>query len=41
VRWNIAWADASSTLLRITIAARRQPNNLRLPPVQLAYIKAR
>jgi prepilin-type N-terminal cleavage/methylation domain-containing protein len=41
VRWNIAWADASNTLLRITIAARRQPNNLRLPPVQLAYIKAR
>jgi prepilin-type N-terminal cleavage/methylation domain-containing protein len=41
VRWNIAWADASNTLLRITIGARRQPNNLRLPPVQLAYIKAR
>ncbi len=41
VRWNVAWADATSTLMRITVAARRQPNNLRLPPVQLVYIKAR
>ena len=41
VRWNVAWADATSTLKRITVAARRQPNNLRLPPVQLVYIKAR
>lgn len=42
VRWNIAVAfnDTQNRLLRITIGARRQPSNLRLPPVQLVFIKA-
>lgn len=41
VRWNIAYADATNNLLRITVAARRTPSNLRMPPVQLVYIKAK
>ena len=40
VRWNIAWADAAQTMKRLTVAARRQPSNLRLQPVQLVFIKA-
>jgi len=42
VRWNIAAAfndGTSNRLLRITIGARRMPSNLRLPPVQLAFVK--
>jgi prepilin-type N-terminal cleavage/methylation domain-containing protein len=42
VRWNIAAAFNDGTanrLLRITIGARRQPSNLRLPPVQLVFVK--
>jgi prepilin-type N-terminal cleavage/methylation domain-containing protein len=45
VRWNIASAFTDGTgvarLYRITVAARRLPSNLRLPPVQLAFIKGR
>jgi type II secretory pathway pseudopilin PulG len=41
VRWNVAYADAANSLLRITVGARRTPGNLRLPPTQLVYIKAR
>ena len=43
VRWNIAAAFNDGTanrLLRITIGARRQPSNQRLPPVQLVFTKA-
>ena len=42
VRWNIAAAfnDGTNRLLRITIGARRQPSNQRLPPVQLVFTKA-
>lgn len=43
VRWNIAVAFNDGTanrLLRITIGARRQPSNQRLPPVQLVFTKA-
>jgi Tfp pilus assembly protein PilV len=43
VRWNIAAAfndGTSNRLLRITIGARRMPSNLRLPPVQLVFVKA-
>lgn len=42
VRWNIAAAfndGTSNRLLRITIGARRMPSNLRLPPVQLVFMK--
>ena len=42
VRWNIAAAfndGTSNRLLRITIGARRVPSNLRLPPVQLVFVK--
>jgi len=42
VRWNIAAAfndGTSNRLLRITIGARRVPSNLRLQPVQLAFVK--
>ncbi len=45
VRWNIASAFTDGTgaprLYRITIGARRQPNNLGLKPVQLVFIKGR
>jgi prepilin-type N-terminal cleavage/methylation domain-containing protein len=42
VRWNIAseFNDGANRLLRITIGARRSPANLRLPPVQLVFVKA-
>jgi type II secretory pathway pseudopilin PulG len=40
VRWNIAWADTANRTKRITVAARRQPRNYRLPPVQLVFVKA-
>jgi type IV pilus modification protein PilV len=41
VRWNIAAAfnDGTNRLLRITIAARRVPSNLRMQPVQLVFVK--
>jgi len=42
VRWNVAAAFNDGTanrLLRITIGARRVPGNLRMPPVQLVFVK--
>ncbi|HEU0005029.1 MAG TPA: prepilin-type N-terminal cleavage/methylation domain-containing protein [Terriglobia bacterium] len=40
VRWNIAFADATARMKRITIGARRMPSNLNRQPVQLVFVKA-